>query len=328
MKHFKSKRNQVFSLIVILFILFLIDCGEKNSGKPSPSYDLSDPEKKNSIILKIQDSLYFNSDFENYLFLTVGKDYNTLSVISLSRLLDNFIEEKIFLGAAQNQNIFLTREEQKDYLAKLSRESWLDSKNPTLDEKESRTLFERLLIDKYIFEIVKDIEAAEEEIKAYYDRNKREFLRPERLKVSQILLETEENAIEILEMVKNSTEENFRKAAQDESIGIEAVNGGMMGLFEMGQLPYEMDKVVFSLKVGEVSPVVESSYGYHIFRLDEKYEPELISEEEALAEIRLKILDQKIKQFLTQHLKELKENMEWDFYSKNLSFPYQRNSHE
>ena len=101
-----------------------------------------------------------------------------------------------------------------------------------------------------------------------------------------------------------------------------------MGVFEMGQLPFEMESVIFSLEKGELSSVVESSYGYHIFRLDKKYDPELTSLEEASAEIKMKILDQKIKQALSQHLLDLKDKIDFISFPENLSFPYQRNSDE
>jgi len=84
--------------------------------------------------------------------------------------------------------------------------------------------------------------------------------------------------------------------------------------------------VIFSLKEGELSPVVESSYGYHIFRMDKRYELELISEEKASPAIKVKILDLKIKLRTSSHLEYLKNNMEWSFYPLNLSFPYQRNN--
>ena len=316
-----KKINEWLILLCILLIP-LGSCGQKQSEEPSSDYDLSDPEKKSSIILRVQDSYYLNSDFEKYVSLIAGNDYKSLSLESLSRLLDDFIEEKIFLEDARNKKISLSRLEQKEYLVKLARESRQEDKEMVIKDMESSILFEGLLIDKYIYELVKDIEVAEEEVQVYYDQHKREFLRPERVKVSQILLETEDKAVEVLERGKDSTEEIFRKIAQEESIGAEASRGGVMGVFEMGQLPLEMDKVIFSMKVSEVSPVVESSYGYHIFRLDERYEPELVSAQEAFSEIRAIILDQEIKKFISQHLERLKKNMEWDFYAKNLSFPY------
>jgi parvulin-like peptidyl-prolyl isomerase len=182
------------------------------------------------------------------------------------------------------------------------------------------------LIEKYTFELVKDIDVNEEEIKEYYSQKKRDFLRQERVKVSQILVRTEEKAIEVMEKMKDPSEENFRKMAKEVSVGLEASKGGEMGVFEMGQLPFEMEKVIFSLKEGDMSPVVESTYGYHIFRLDKRYEPELISVKEAAPEIQKILLQQKIQMRISEHLAELKKNIVWSSYPQNLSFPYKEDN--
>ena len=101
-----------------------------------------------------------------------------------------------------------------------------------------------------------------------------------------------------------------------------------MGVFEMGQLPFEMERVIFGLNVGEISQVVESTYGYHIFRLDAKFEPELAPQERVSEEIRIKILNRKIKQHLAEHLSGLKERWAWKAYPSNLSFQYKRTENE
>jgi len=326
MKLFNLDRNLFFLLLTGFFIFLLANCGEKNEQESSISFNLEDQQKKNNVVIKVEDSLYFNSNFEKYVRETFGNDQKALTIVSLSRLFDNFIEEKILLQAARNQNMSLTWEEKKAYLAKLSSEFKSNGSKVSIEEMDTKILFDRLLIEKYTFVLVKDIEVKEEEIKEYYNLHKRDFLRPERIMVSQILLETEDKAIEVFERVKNSSEENFRKIAQTESIGLEAIKGGKMGVFEMGQLPFEMEKVIFSLKEEETSPVVESSYGYHIFRLDKRFEPELVSEEEATPAIKVKILDQKIKHRISTHIEYLKKNMEWTFYPLNLSFPYQRDN--
>jgi len=328
MKYFKTVNRTLLVICLTLFVSFYVNCSRKKSEEAPSDSNIGAPEKKNLIVLQIQEFYYSNSDFENYLRYNVGDYYRTLPIVSLSRLFDNFVEEKILLEAARNQEISLTWEEQKGYLARLTTESLSNSKKDAMDEIETKILFETLLIEKYTFEAIKDIEVKEEEIKEYYDLHKRDFLLPERVKVSQILLATEEKAVGVLERLNDSSEESFRKAALEESTGTEASKGGEMGLFEMGQLPFEMDKVIFSLKEGELSPVVESTYGYHIFRLDAKYGPELVSEEKAASSIKVKILDQKIKEFISQRIEELKESLEWSVYLENLYFPYQRNTHE
>jgi len=306
-----------------VFVLLLPCCSNERPTDSSSDSGLQEAEK-NIMILRVQDSNYSNSDFEKYLQLTIGGEYKNLSDISLSRLVDNFIEEKIVLEAAREQEISLSWEEKKEYLVKQRNESPDEMNSKQLDENELNLLLDQLLVEKYTYSLVKDIEVAEEEIEDYYTQHKREFLLQERVEVSQILLPNEEKAVELLERLKNSTSADFKRIAQAESIGVEASKGGKMGIFEMGQLPHEMEKVIFSLKEGEVSPVLESAYGYHIFRLDAKHEPELIPQEKASSSIRMKILNQKIKEHLTLHVESLRDSLDWDFFPKNLYFQYQR----
>jgi parvulin-like peptidyl-prolyl isomerase len=326
MKLLKSGFNLFFLLLTVVFILLFTNCGGKDEQEGSLGVNLEDPQKKSYVIIEIEDSEYLNSDFEKYVRGTFGNDQTALTPVSLSRLLDKYIEEKLVLQSASNQNISLSWEEKQEYLAKLSSELKSESSEVSVEEMDTEILFDRLLIEKYTYELVKDIEVKEEEIKEYYNLHKREFLRPQRVEASQILLETEDQAIEVLERVKNASEEDFRKVSEAESIGLEAVKGGKMGVFEMGQLPFEMEQVLFSMEEGELSPVVESSYGYHIFRLDRRFEPDLISEEEASPDIKVKILDLKINYRISSHLEYLKNNIEWSFYPMNLSFPYQRDN--
>jgi parvulin-like peptidyl-prolyl isomerase len=312
-----------FSLFLGFFLLG-VHCDQAKVSDTSPDFNLKDPQKKNDIILKVENSSYLNSDFEEHIRSIVGEDQSDLSVPSLSSLYDRFIEEKLLLQAAKNQEISLTWEEKKDYLTKLGSEFLNDEKDTFLETLDTQLLFDKLLIAKYTYQLVEGIEMTEEEIKEYYNLNKREFLQPERIKVSQILVRAEDKAIEVLNRVKDTSEEEFRRVAQLYSVSTDASKGGDMGWFEMGQLPYDMERVVFSLKEGELSRVMESSYGYQIFRVDKRLGPELISLENASEAIRLKLLDQRIKLSTQQHLEVLKKNLDWISYPQNLPFPYSR----
>lgn len=325
MNEFRLKKRWTTLLPLVLSCL-LWNCPGEKAQERHQGQDLGLQQGKEKIVLKIKDSSYYNADFEDCVREMAGDELYALPPESLSRLLDNFIEEKLLLQAVRDRDLALTWEEKKGYLAKLVSESWSGAQKEPVDEAKYRNLFDRLLIEKYIYELVKDLDVEEEEIQEYYDLHKREFLRPERVEVSQILLKTEDKAIAVLERLQGASEEEFRDMAEEESVGVEAERGGKMGLFEMGELPFEMEKVVFSLKEGELSQVVESSYGYHIFRMDRRYEPELIALEEASPSIKVKILDQKIKLYISQHIEELKNRMVWSFYPQNLFFPYQRNN--
>jgi hypothetical protein len=314
-------------IFVLIFAMLLGGCKGYQSV-PNPSDENSLQEKKNYIILRVEDTVYFNADYAMFLKFSLGDEYSTLSALSLSRLVDDFVEEKLLLTDAQNKEIPLTWDEKREFLAKHAGDSAFEEEGWSQGKDGAGLLFEQLLVEKYTYDLVKNIEVEEEEIRKYYEENKREFLLPERVKVSQILLPSEEMAVEILESLKNDGPEKFRSLAKTQSVGVEASKGGEMGIFAVGQLPDEMETAIFSLKVGEVSPVLESSYGFHIFRLDSRYEPELIPLDQASSSIEVKILSRKVKNRISQHIQNLKNSFHWEFYEQNLYFPYQRISDE
>jgi len=65
--------------------------------------------------------------------------------------------------------------------------------------------------------------------------------------------------------------EDFSELARKHSEDTEsAKRGGDLGFFLKGWMVPEFDKVAFSLPVGEVSDAVETQFGYHLIRVEEK----------------------------------------------------------
>ena len=67
-----------------------------------------------------------------------------------------------------------------------------------------------------------------------------------------------------------------------------------MGFFEKGMLPQEMEEVVFSLKVNEISPIVESPYGFHLFKVTRKRKSRMQLLAAVKDEIKSKLLSAKL----------------------------------
>lgn len=281
-------------------------------------------EDESRVVLQVGPDSYSLGNFSRYVREAVGGSEPVLNISSLSNLFDRFIEEKLILRAAADQGITISPEDKQAYLEEMEGGVWPEKEKAALLAADSGPLVDGLKIEKYIREITRDITVGDDEIRNYYESNPGEFSLPERVQVSQILLPSELRAVEVWEQARFSDEAGFRALARSESIGPEASEGGVMGLFQEGQLPTEMEGAVFAMSDGEISPIVESSYGFHIFRLDKKYEPEKISFKDAAPGIRRKILDLKAEAVRTRHLAELKESLEWRIFPENLSFPYQR----
>jgi parvulin-like peptidyl-prolyl isomerase len=318
-------------VILAVAILSAAGCAEKApqalQGERG-QLQVLDPAKMDSIILTIGEKVYRNDDFYSYLKNTAGEDLGELDEVALSRLYDDFLEEKILLHAAKASDIKLTEEEELDYFLKLREGSNENPQAEPYDPQQRKDLVDRLLIEKYALSLISEVTVTDEEIAAYYEENKRDFLKPERVKVSQILLSSEDKAVALYEELKSADEALFKSTAREQSTGVEAGRGGEMGTFELGQLPFEMEKVIFSLKEGEVSRVVESAYGFHIFRLDKRYGAQLQSAADAAPAIRALLVEARSKEFLSRHVEEKKNTTDWKSNTENLSFPYQRISDE
>jgi parvulin-like peptidyl-prolyl isomerase len=308
---------------IAVAVLFSAGCPKRQAGGTAAS-DLAASPDESRVVLQIGPDSYTLGDFSRYVRESVGDGASDLNVTSLSSLFDRFIEEKFFLRAAADKGITISLEDKQAYLEEAEEGVWTEEEKAALLAEDSGPQIDALKIDKYIHEITRDLTVGEDEIKNYYDSNPGQFILPERIQVSQILLPTESKAVEVWERARLTDENGFRNLARSESIGPEASEGGVMGLFQKGQLPAEMEGAVFAMREGEVSPIVESSYGFHIFRLDKRFESEQISFEDAAPAIKRKILDLKAEAVRTRRLGELKASLEWRIFPENLSFPYQR----
>jgi len=325
-----DRQRSLIKIVTALgaMVLGLAGCGRDEKGTPvSRITSFVQGKFHSGPVLKVESADFTNADFRAYLRAMGTDETKNLPPESLSRLFDRFVDEKILLEAAKQRGITLTWDEKKNYLAKLAGESAGDE--PAASDKAAPasppdTLFDRLLVEKYTFQVIKDVRVEDREIEAYYNEHKKDFLLPERIQVSQILVPSEQKAVELLRKVQDASEEDFRRLARQESMGPEAIKGGMMGVYKPGELPNDMAKVIFALEEGKISQVVESSYGYHIFRLDKRFPPQLESETEVAPGIKVRVFEQKIKDALAVHLGGLKETLSWKVFPENLFFSYQR----
>lgn len=123
----------------------------------------------------------------------------------------------------------------------------------------------KLLVKAAIDAIVSEVKVSEQEARAYYRDNRAEFSRPEQVRARMIVVSSEEEAAKAR---AGLTPANFAAKAAEVSLSPEAKEGGDLGFFGRGDMPGEFEEVVFRLRPGEISPVVKTEYGYHIFLLE------------------------------------------------------------
>ena len=120
---------------------------------------------------------------------------------------------------------------------------------------------------------------SEEEAVQYYQDNLQHFQRPGRVRVRQIFLsgegeEAQAQAREQAEALLAEIEagEAFEDLAREHSEAPGAAEGGLVGWQQRGDLIEPLDSAAFDLEEGEISDVLETDFGVHILKVDEREE--------------------------------------------------------
>lgn len=146
-------------------------------------------------------------------------------------------------------------------------------------------------------EIAKGLTLNEEDLRAYYKENVAKLSGDEERRASHILLNAAASApAEEREKVKAKAQallEQVRKApetfaevakANSQDTG-SAAKGGDLEFFGRGAMVKPFEDVVFSLKKGEISDLVETEFGYHIIQLTDIKAPKQKTFEEMRPQI-------------------------------------------
>jgi len=166
----------------------------------------------------------------------------------------------------------------------------------------------KLLIGKVIEQVITSrVEITEETAHIYYDEHISEYRVPEQVHARMILVETETEARKVR---KTLTPENFSDTAKEISISPEGERGGDLGFFGKGDMPSEFETIAFTTRVGRISRILKTDYGYHIFFIEERRKPVMLEfetvKEDIIEQMAREVAERKFSEWVTT----LKRNAE------------------
>ncbi len=152
-------------------------------------------------------------------------------------------------------------------------------------------------------EIDSNLLITDTEVRDYYNTHPEEFELPEQIRLKQILIRIPEGAsTEVIERKRQKAEaalaesrkgEDFIQLVEKYSDGAERRAAGDLGAFKKGDLTPEIDRVIFSLKDGDVSPVIQTGLGFHLFKVQVPSDLQKLPFEKVKKEIEEKLLNEK-----------------------------------
>ncbi len=218
----------------------------------------------------------------------------------LRQILDRMIEDLMIVAWGQRNDLIIPDdqlrkefEKRKIIYNKNALEAMLEEKHVPYGRWKS--LMETQIRVNYVMDkaLSKSLKVSAGEISNYYSRNRDEFEIPEQVRARHIVTDSKKKADDIYARLLKG--ENFALLAVEHSIAPERAKGGDLGYFSKGSFPKVFDDACFKLEPGQMSPVVKSEYGYHIFRVLDK-KPKRISElTDVAGKIQQELFEKKLK---------------------------------
>ena len=165
-------------------------------------------------------------------------------------------------------------------------------------------LADNFLLTNLYEEITAEVEASEDEVSTYFNQHPGEFVEPEMVKVSHILLDDEETAQALLAKLGDGAD--FSSLAAEYSLDTDSAPlGGSLPWFARGQMEAGFEGAAFQLDPGEISPIIVTGHGYHIIKVEERDAGRELTYEEAESYAMERVLQLKRDALWDTHVREL-----------------------
>lgn len=241
-----------------------------------------------------------------------------VEVLVKESALDAMIDDTLQLKKAADIGIVVTDEEVNAEIEKFKKyfdtedkfKEFLSTQKMDLEYFKNQIKVE-MTKTKLKEKLTEKVAVSDQELLDYYNGHQNEFFS---VKASHILLEKEDEAKKALERAKAG--EDFNKLAKELSKDPSAkTNNGDLGYFKRGQMVEAFENTAFSLQPGQISEIVQTQFGYHIIKVEDK---KLDKFEDVKEELKNNIIGQKKETEYNKVMDELKKSTEIKKYTQNL----------
>ncbi len=163
------------------------------------------------------------------------------------------------------------------------------------------------------------INVSKDDEQKFYDQHKSDMERPEAVKLSEILISTEQagddpqklaaaeaKANDLLKQIRAGA--SFEDIAKKDSQGLSAAQGGELGYFERGKLAKQLEDVTFAMKKDQVSDVIRTKQGFVILKVTDHTTAGIPPMSEIENRLQEAVYMQKLQPALREFLTKLRED--------------------
>jgi peptidyl-prolyl cis-trans isomerase C len=215
------------------------------------------------------------------------------------RVLDELVDRALLLQEARTRSIVVGQDQVERAFLRIRAEypgthfdDLLAQERLSQTELKAR-LKEQLAVERlFEDEVFPRVTVVDAEVERFYAEHTAEFQEPERVRVSQIVVASRDEALQLRDKLRRNPQ-TFAEAARKSSVAPEGKNGGDLGYIGRGAGFPEVFDACFTMPLNVISDVTPSPYGFHIFRVTDRKGAQRRTLEQAKAEIREKLTREK-----------------------------------
>ncbi|MEO6182837.1 MAG: peptidylprolyl isomerase [Verrucomicrobiota bacterium] len=247
-----------------------------------------------------------------------------------SNLVQRLIVTKVLTGRANDADKAKAKESTEKLITDAKKQfpteelflQQLKATGMSADQFRARA-YEQTLCEVVIEREVKSkIKISDEEAKKFYETNPARFERPESVRVAHVLISTVDKVTQkpissekkkekekIAKDVKARADkgEDFAKLAKEFSEDPGSKDKGGEYTFAKKEMVPEFETAAFSLKINQISDIVETRFGYHIIKLLQKIAPEKIAFDKVLLDLKEGLTQQELQKQVPDYFAKIKK---------------------
>ena len=166
--------------------------------------------------------------------------------------------------------------------------------------------------------MAKSLTVTSAEIHEAFVANRAQLMEPEQVRVRHLLIKVAPDADEAAIAEARATVEralsdvkaggDFAEVAERYSQDATAANGGDLGFAPRGAFVQPFEDAAFTLKVGEMSDVIRTRFGFHLIKTEARREARALTESEAEPRLRQYLASKKLQELIQQSVNTLRGN--------------------
>lgn len=252
-----------------------------------------------------------------------GDELEFYSAQARKEIMERLIEDKLVIQEAKRSKVLVSTDEIEQKMSELKSkfsseeefEKSLSASSMNIKRLKDRVREQLMMARIFDREVRYRVTVNPQEVMDYFKNNPDKFKDSKKVKVRNIIarfrnigqrLEANKKIKEALDLLKNG--KDFTEVAKEYSEEPDMDKRGEGVIVKSGQMKDEIDKIIFNLKKGEISNVIETESTLSIFLVEEKIESQEKGIDDVKDDIQNILFQQKLKERFNEWISKLKKD--------------------